>query len=98
MPDAGSGLFPGSPGQWTVVAILMEVGTGEGETPSPRKVNPATPPPSGGGGSAWRWSREKPARDHDRFPGMMIALRTTNSTSNHPSSPEWSGILSNLHT
>ena len=45
MPDAGSGLFPGSPGQWTVVAILMEVGTGEGETPSPRKANPATPPP-----------------------------------------------------
>ncbi|CVK34569.1 protein of unknown function [Methanoculleus bourgensis] len=31
----GSGLFPGSPGQWTVVGIARGVGTGEGASPLP---------------------------------------------------------------
>ena len=39
-----------------------------------------------------------PDRDHDRFPGMVIVLRPTNSTSNRPSSPEWSVTITNLHT
>ena len=68
--DAGSGLFDGSPGQWTVVGITPGGGDRGGGSPPPRRRRnsqnpphsppPARPPasfpaPSGGGGSVWRY-------------------------------------------
>jgi len=68
--DAGSGLFAGSPGQWTVVGITPGGGDRGGGLPPPRRrrnsqnpphsPHPAPPPasspaPSGGGGSVWRY-------------------------------------------
>ncbi|CVK31377.1 protein of unknown function [Methanoculleus bourgensis] len=44
------GVSPGSPGQWTVVAITLGVGAGEGARPLPAR---GTKPLSPEQGSAW---------------------------------------------
>ncbi|GLI45472.1 hypothetical protein MBOURGENBZM_02640 [Methanoculleus bourgensis] len=82
---------PGSPGQWTVVAITLGVGAVCGDTRGKPHPGPDNLPE--------QTDRALTGKDQDRSPRRWtIDRRPADSARKRRSSPELDGILTSLHT